>query len=75
MCLSGSQVRREKTGHHAPSTKEGPLMSRKKKKKGVSTVDRKEESLSYERKKVPWDEMKKRSAPIWKEKMIYATVA
>jgi hypothetical protein len=34
MYLSVSQVRREKTGRHAPSTKEGPSMSRKKKKKG-----------------------------------------
>jgi hypothetical protein len=38
--------------------KEGPSMSRKKKKKGASNVDRKEERLSYERKNVPLDEMK-----------------
>jgi hypothetical protein len=30
----GSKVRRERTGHHAPSTKEGPSMSRKKIRKG-----------------------------------------
>jgi hypothetical protein len=35
MYLSGSQVRREITDRHAPSTKEGPSMSRKKKKKGA----------------------------------------
>jgi hypothetical protein len=34
-------------------------MGRKKKKKGASTVNRKEERLSDERKKVPLDEMKK----------------
>jgi hypothetical protein len=34
-------------------------MSKKKKKKGASTVNRKEERLSDERKKVPLDEMKK----------------
>jgi hypothetical protein len=35
----------------------------KKKKKGASTVDRKEERLSYERKKLPLDEMKKKVHP------------
>jgi hypothetical protein len=59
MYLSGSQVRRERADHHAPSTKEGSSMSRKKNKKGASTIDRKEERLSVERKKVPSDEMKK----------------
>jgi hypothetical protein len=34
-------------------------MSMKKKKKGASVIDRKEERLSDERKKVPLDEMKK----------------
>jgi hypothetical protein len=34
-------------------------MRRKKKKKGASTVNHKEERLSNERKKVPLDEMKK----------------
>lgn len=66
MYLSGSQVRRERTDRHAPSTKEGPSMSRKKKKKGASTVDRKEERLSDERKKVPLDEMKKGVHPYGK---------
>jgi hypothetical protein len=57
MYLRGLQVRRERTNHHAPSTKEGPSMSRKKKKKGASTVvDHKEEKLSDERKKIPLDE-------------------
>jgi hypothetical protein len=73
--LSRSKVRRERTGHHAPSTKEGPSTSKKKKKKGASTVDRKEERLSDERKKVPLDEMKKGGAPIWKERMTHTTVA
>jgi hypothetical protein len=41
MYLSGSQVRRERTGCHTPSTKEGPSMSMKKKNKGASTVGRK----------------------------------
>jgi hypothetical protein len=50
MYLSGWQVRRERTGRHVPSAKEGPSMSRKKKKKGASTVDRKKERLSDERK-------------------------
>jgi hypothetical protein len=59
MYLLGSQVRRERTGRHAPSTREGPSMSSKNKKKRASTVDRKEERLSDERKKVPLDEMKK----------------
>jgi hypothetical protein len=59
MYLSGSQVRRERIDRHAPSTKEGPLMSRKKKKKGASTVDRKEKRLLDERKNVSFDEMKK----------------
>jgi hypothetical protein len=63
MYLSGSQVKREKTGCHAPSTKEGPWMSRTKKKKWASTVDRKEERLSDERKKVLLDEMKKGAHP------------
>jgi hypothetical protein len=47
--VSGSQVRRERTGRHAPSTKEGPSMGGKKKKKRASTVNRKEERLSDER--------------------------
>jgi hypothetical protein len=39
---------------------EGTSMSRMNKKKGASTVvDRKEEKLSDERKKIPLDEMKK----------------
>jgi hypothetical protein len=59
MYFSELQVRRERTGRHAPSTKEGPSISMKKKKKGASTVDRKEERLSDERKNVPLDEMKK----------------
>jgi hypothetical protein len=46
--------------------KEGPSMSTKKKKKGASTVYRKEERLSDERKKVPLDEMKKRVHPYGK---------
>jgi hypothetical protein len=66
MYLSGSQVRRERTSCHAPSTKERPSMSRKKKKKGASTVDRKEERLLDERKKVPLDEMKKGVHPYGK---------
>jgi hypothetical protein len=66
MYLSRSQVRRERTGHHAPSTKEGSSMSRKKNKKGASTVDRKQERLSVERKKVPSDEMKKGVHPYGK---------
>jgi hypothetical protein len=41
-------------------------MSRKEKKKGASTVNRKEERLSDERKKVPLDEMKKRVHPYGK---------
>jgi hypothetical protein len=66
MYLSGSQVRRERTSCHAPSTKKRPSMSRKKKKKGASTVDRKEERLLDERKKVPLDEMKKGVHPYGK---------
>jgi hypothetical protein len=66
MYLSGSQVRRERTGRHAPSKKEGPSMRRKKKTKGASTVDRKEERLLDERKKVPLDEMKKEVYPYGK---------
>jgi hypothetical protein len=51
-------------------------MSRKKKKKGASTVvDRKEEKLSDERKKIPFDEMKKEVHPYGKERRTYATVA
>jgi hypothetical protein len=73
--LSGSQVRIERTDRHAPSTKEGPSMSRKKKKKGASTVDHKEERFSNERKKVPLDEMNKGGSPIWKERRTYAIVA
>jgi hypothetical protein len=57
MYLPGLQVRRERTGRHAPSTKEGPSLSRKKRNKGASTVDRNEERLSDERKKVPLDEI------------------
>jgi hypothetical protein len=41
----------ERTGRHAPSTKEGPSMSMKKKNKGASTIDRKEERLPDKRKK------------------------
>jgi hypothetical protein len=41
-------------------------MSRKKKTKGASTVDRKEERLSNERKKVLLDEMKKGVHPYGK---------
>jgi hypothetical protein len=66
MYLSGSQVRRERTGRHAPSKKEGPSMRRKKKTKGASIVDRKEERLLDERKKVPLDEMKKEVYPYGK---------
>jgi hypothetical protein len=66
MYLSGSHVRRERTDLHAPSTKEGSSTSRKKKKKGASTVDRKEERLSDERKKVALDEMKKGVHPYGK---------
>jgi hypothetical protein len=63
MYLLGLRVRRRKTGYHAPSTKQGPWMSRTKKKKGASIVDRKEERLSDEMKKVPFDEMKKGAHP------------
>jgi hypothetical protein len=67
MYLWGLQVRRERADRHAPSTKEGPSMSRMKKKKGASTVvDRKEEKLSNERKKIPLDEMKKGVHPYGK---------
>jgi hypothetical protein len=67
MYLWGLQVRRERTDRHAPSTKEGPSMIRKKKKKGASTVvDRKEERLSGERKKTPLDEIKKGVHPYGK---------
>jgi hypothetical protein len=67
MYLWGLQVRRERVDRHAPSTKEGPSMSRKKKKKGASTVvDRKEEKLLDERKKIPLDEMKKGMHPYGK---------
>jgi hypothetical protein len=67
MYLWGLQVRRERTDRHAPSTKEGPSMSRKKKKKGASTVvDHKEEKLSDERKNIPLDEMKKGVHPYGK---------
>jgi hypothetical protein len=66
MYLSELQVRRERTVHYAPPTKEGPSMSRKKKTKGASTVDRKEERLSDERKKVLLDEMKKGVHPYGK---------
>jgi hypothetical protein len=67
MYLWGLQVRRERAGHHAPSMKEGPSMSRMKKKKGALTVvDRKEEKLSDERKKIPLDEMKKGVHPYGK---------
>jgi hypothetical protein len=59
MYLWGLQVRRERTDCYAPSMKEGPSMSRKKKKKGSLTViDCKKERLSDERKKIPLDEMK-----------------
>jgi hypothetical protein len=71
MYVSGSQVRRERTGRHAPSTKEGPSMSRKKKKKGASTVNHKEERLSDERKKVPLDEMKKGCTHMEREEDIH----
>jgi hypothetical protein len=71
MYLSGSQVRRERTGRHAPSTKEGPSMSRKKNLKGTSTVNRKEERLSDEWKKVPLDEMKKWVYPYGKRGLRY----
>jgi hypothetical protein len=66
MYLSRSQVRRERTDHHAPSTKKGPSMIKKKKKKGASTVNRKEERLSDKRKKVSLDEMKKGVHPYGK---------
>jgi hypothetical protein len=66
MYLSGSQVGRERISHHAPSTKEGPSMSRNKKKKGTSTIDRKEERLSNEKKKVLLDEMNKGVHPYGK---------
>jgi hypothetical protein len=46
--------------------KEGPSMSKKKKKKGVSTIGRKEERLSDERRKVSLDEMKKGVHPYGK---------
>jgi hypothetical protein len=71
MYLSGSQVRRERTSCHAPSTKKRPSMSRKKKKKGASTVDRKEERLLDERKKVPLDEMKKGVHPMEREEDLH----
>jgi hypothetical protein len=41
-------------------------MRRKKKTKGASAVDRKEERLLDERKKVPLDEMKKEVYPYGK---------
>jgi hypothetical protein len=59
----------------APSIKEGISMRRKNKMKGASTVDRKEERLLEERKKVSLDEMKKGVHPIWKERRTYAIVA
>jgi hypothetical protein len=57
LCICRDHKLEEKTVRHAPSTKEGPSMSGKKKKKGASIVDHKEERLSDERKKVPLDEM------------------
>jgi hypothetical protein len=54
MYLSGSQVRRERIGRHAPSTKEGPSMGRKKKKKGASTINRKEERLRTRGRRYYW---------------------
>jgi hypothetical protein len=67
MYLWGLQVRRERTDRLAPSTKEGPSISRKKKKKGASVVvDRKEKKLSHERKKIQLDEMKKGVHPYGK---------
>jgi hypothetical protein len=47
-------------------------MSKKKKKKGASTVNRKEERLSGERKNVPLDEMKKGVHPYGKEELCYS---
>jgi hypothetical protein len=46
----------------------------KKKNKGASTIDRKEERLPDKRKKctIGWDE--EGGAPIWKEKRTYATI-
>jgi hypothetical protein len=46
--------------------KEGRSMRRKKKKKGASTIDRKEERFSDEGKKVPLDEMNKGVHPYGK---------
>jgi hypothetical protein len=66
MYLSGSQVRIERTDRYAPSMKEGRSMRRKKKKKGASTIDRKEERFSDEGKKVPLDEMNKGVHPYGK---------
>jgi hypothetical protein len=63
MYLSGSQIRRERTGHHAQSSKEGPSTRRKKKKKVALTVDRKKERLSDKMKKVPLDEIKLQRSP------------
>jgi hypothetical protein len=54
MYLSGSQVRIERTDRHAPSTKEGSSTSRKNKKKGASTVDRKEERFQTRARKYHW---------------------
>jgi hypothetical protein len=44
----------------------GAIDEQEEKKKGASTVDRKEERLSDERKKVPLDEMKKGVHPYGK---------
>jgi hypothetical protein len=66
MYLSGLQVRRESPDHYALSTKEGASMSRKKKKKGASTVVDHNKRLSDERKKIPLDEMKKGVHPYGK---------
>jgi hypothetical protein len=67
MYLSGSQVGRERTDRHVPSTKDGPSMSRKRKKKGAPTVNRKEERrLSDEKKNVPLNVTKKRVHPYGK---------
>jgi hypothetical protein len=67
LCICQDRKLEERTGRLAPSTKEGSSMSRKNKKKGASTVDRKEERLTDETKKVPLDEMKKGCAHMERE--------
>jgi hypothetical protein len=56
LCIyGGSQVERERTDRHAPSTKKGPPMSRKKKKNGCRPPILRKKGLPNGRKKVPLD--------------------